>query len=189
MPLNRQEGMAPAANPAAVNAQPNVPEASTVEIPAHAQSSSIPPAAPQTSNETSNNTSEPQQTTQAAPLPPTEPSAGPTDDRGSPLFVPTVPAGTEPTQPEIHSPTPTRTQHPENTSTSPSAEPANAPWTSGSWDFNEQISNEPAQSSNGSATEMTAEQQQPEMEESGAAYAGKGKGKAVEVEDASDQES
>jgi E3 ubiquitin-protein ligase synoviolin len=188
MPLNRQEGTAPAAISTAVNAQPNVPEASTVGIPAHAQSSSIPPAAPQTSNGATHNTSEPQQTTQAAPLPPTEPSAGPTDDRGSPLFVPTVPADTEPTQPEIHSPTPTRTQHPDPAPTSPSAEPANTPWTSGSWGFNEQIPNEPAQHSNGSATETTAEQQQPETQESGAAYAGKGKGKAVEVEDASDQE-
>jgi E3 ubiquitin-protein ligase synoviolin len=183
MPLNRQEGTAPATVPTAVNAQPNVQEASTVGIPAHAQSSSIPPAAPQTSNGATHNTSEPQQTTQAAP--PTEPSAGPTDERGSPLFVPTVPTDTEPTQPEIHSPTPTRTQHPENTSTSPSAEPANTPWTSGSWGFNEQI---PARPSNGSAAETTAEQQLPETEESGAAYAGKGKGKAVEVEDASDQD-
>jgi hypothetical protein len=42
MPLNRQEGTAPAAIPTAVNAQPNAPEASTVETPAHAQSSIIP---------------------------------------------------------------------------------------------------------------------------------------------------
>jgi E3 ubiquitin-protein ligase synoviolin len=108
MPLNRQEGTAPAAIPTAVNAQPNAPEASTVETPAHAQSSIIPPTA-----------------SEATSLPPTEPSAGPTDERGSPLFVPTVPADSQPTQPEIQSPTPTRTQNPDNTSASPSAEPTN----------------------------------------------------------------
>jgi E3 ubiquitin-protein ligase synoviolin len=165
MPLNRQEGTAPAAIPTAVNAQPNAPEASTVETPAHAQSSIIPPIA-----------------SEATSLPPTEPSAGPTDERGSPLFVPTVPADSQPTQPEIQSPTPTRTQNPDNTSASPSAEPTNTPWTSGSWGFNEQIPTEPAQSNTGSATETNVE------EDSSDTYAGKGKGKAVEVEDASDPE-
>jgi E3 ubiquitin-protein ligase synoviolin len=170
MPLNRQEGTAPASIPTAVNAQPNAPDASTVETPAHAQSSNVPPTAPE-----------------ATALPSTELSAGPTDERGSPLFVPTLPAANQPTQPEIQSPTPTRTQNPENTT--PSAEPTNTPWTSGSWGFNEQIPAEPAQPNNGSATETTAQQQpQPEKEESGEAYAGKGKGKAVEVEDASDQD-
>lgn len=191
MPLNRQEGTAPAAVSTAANPQPNAAEASNVAMPApqRAQNNEVQRTASEGLNGESNGTSEPQHTAQASPLPPTDLSTGPTDETGSPLFVPTTPAANPPSQPEIQAPTPTRTTQPDNTSTSPSAAPANAPWTSGSWGFDDQTPSEPPQAANGSAAEANAEQQsQSETADSSEAYAGKGKGKAVEVEDASDQE-
>jgi E3 ubiquitin-protein ligase synoviolin len=174
MPLQRQEGTATPSMPTATSSQNTASEPSIVATPARPDVEQRP-----------NGTPEPQQITQAPPPPPAGSTAGPTDERGSPLFVPTAPVHTTPAvpaQPEIQSPTPTRTQHPDTTATSPSAAPANAPWNSGSWSFGDQPSSEPAQPT----TETDAEEQsQPEKSEG---YAGKGKGKAVEVEDASDQD-
>ncbi|KAM0710026.1 hypothetical protein Q7P35_002388 [Cladosporium inversicolor] len=174
MPLQRQEGAATTSVPTATSSQPTAPEPSTSATPARPDVEQRP-----------NGTLELQQTTQADPNVPAESTAGPTDERGSPLFVPTAPARTTPVapaQPEIQSPTPTRTQHPDTTGTIPSAVPANAPWNSGSWGFGDQSASEPAQP----AVETDAEEQtQPETAEG---YAGKGKGKAVEVEDAPDQD-
>jgi E3 ubiquitin-protein ligase synoviolin len=175
MPLQRQEGTAPTSTQTAPTSQTTAPEPSTSATPARLDVEQRP-----------NGTPEPQQTAQAPPTAPAESAAGPTDERGSPLFVPTAPAQTTPaapTQPEIQSPTPTRTQHQDTTVTSPSAAPANAPWNSGSWGFGDQpASSEPAQPT---AESNGEEQSQPENAEG---YAGKGKGKAVEVEDAPDQD-
>jgi E3 ubiquitin-protein ligase synoviolin len=173
MPLQRQEGTATTPVPTATTSQPSAPEPSSSAVPA-----------PSSVEQRSNDTSEPQQTTQASSLP-ADATTGPTDDRGSPLFVPTAPAEpapVEPAQPEIQSPTPTRTQQPDTTATSQSAAPANTPWNSGSWGFSDRTTGDQARPT----TEADAEQQpQPETEEG---YSGKGKGKAVEVEDASDQD-
>lgn len=185
MPLQRQEAMATSSIPTATTSQPSAPEPSTAATPAS-----------QNVQQRSTEVPEPQQTAQASPLPPVDPTTGPTDERGSPLFVPTAPvesAPVAPAQPEIQSPTPTRTQQPDITTTSPPAAPANAPWNSGSWGFGEQTTTEPPQPT----TEATAEQQSQsqsearegsEAQDNAEAYAGKGKGKAVEVEDASDQD-
>jgi E3 ubiquitin-protein ligase synoviolin len=175
MPLQRQEGTVTTSIPTATSSQPAAPEPSTSATPARPDVEQRP-----------NGTPEPQQATQAPATAPAESVSGPTDERGSPLFVPTAPAQitpAAPAQPEIQSPTPTRTQHPDTTATSQSAAPANAPWNSGSWSFGDQpASSEPAQPT---AEANGEERPQPENAEG---YAGKGKGKAVEVEDASDPE-
>jgi E3 ubiquitin-protein ligase synoviolin len=191
MPLNRQEGTAPASGSTSANLQPNTPETSNVQMPVlqHAQNGEIRRTASERLDGESTEPPAPQQTTQAAL---TEPSTGPTDDRGSPLFVPTAPIQTSPApaQPEIQSPTPTRTQRPEQNSTSPSTESTNAPWTSGSWDFNDQLTEEssPRGKSSSAAEANTEQLSESATTNDGEAYAGKGKARAVEVEDASDQD-
>jgi E3 ubiquitin-protein ligase synoviolin len=175
MPLQRQEGTAPTSTQPAATSQTTAPEPNT----------SATPARPDVEQRL-NGTSEPQQTTQAPLTASAESTTGPTDERGSPLFVPTAPAPITPAasaQPEIQSPTPTRTQHPDTTATSPSAAPANAPWNSGSWSFGDQT----ASSESAQPTAVASGEERPQAENA-EGYAGKGKGKAVEVEDASDQD-
>lgn len=177
MPLQRQEGTTTTSIPTATTSQPTAPEPSTSATPARPDAEQRP-----------NGILEPQQATQAPATAPAESTTGPTDERGSPLFVPTALAQTTPAvpaQPEIQSPTPTRTQHPDTTATSPSAAPANAPWNSGSWGFGDQAASEPAHPTTEAQAEAEEQQTQPETAEG---YAGKGKGKAVEVEDAPDQD-
>lgn len=134
--------------------------------------------------------SQPQPTAETSSALPANSTAGPTDERGSPLFVPTAPAEQPPSQPDIQSPTPTRTQRPDNiASTSPSTTPASVPWTTDSWGFGAEPTNEASQPARTSDPETSTEQQsQAEESESNEVYAGKGKGRAVEVEDAPDQD-
>lgn len=180
MPLQRQEAMRTTPMPSTANQQTNVPAHSNVEMPApqNAQASETQRTA------SLNETSEQQQNTHASQPPPTDTATGPTDERGSPLFVPTAPAAdqppSQPAQPEIQSPTPTRTQQPDNVaSTNPSAAPAHVPWNTDSWGFG----NDTAQPAAGPAN--TEQQPQAESPEE---HVSKGKGRAVEVEDAPDQD-
>merc|ERR1712070_807737 len=182
------------------------------QVPQQQQSSQQPPIQTTTNGPTAGPTA--QQPTSAPPreLQQQTQASGPTDDRGSPLFVPAqqaqthaVPA-TEPTlstNPQVTATPQPQTQPPAQPSTStvaaqpsqapveqtpPSAEPekeqtAPAPWASNSdngWSFIDQ----PAESSsvNESSTNPTA------GETTDQSQSGKGKGRAVEVEDVPDEE-
>ncbi|KXS99717.1 hypothetical protein AC579_7159 [Pseudocercospora musae] len=132
-----------------------------------------------------------------APAPPGEQAGtgphGPTDDRGSPLFVPaqpsdTIPAGAEAARTDrtrqagrTLADQPLPSEQPESSHTT-----APASWGGDSWSFVDQPeqSNETTAPSNGhppgNAEERTGQN---------GSYSGKGKGRAVEVEDVPDPES
>lgn len=194
MPLHRQEGATAPSIPTAASSQGAVSETD-------AQVSAVPETTTMsTSNDpqgvatgATDQISVPptqQQTTQA-PAPPTvnpttvNPTTGPTDERGSPLFVPTEPAESIPTTSTQQNIQAQAAPQPEQ-QTSASNAPSAAPWNSGSWNFGEQASSEPAKTTNVPDTESTTEQ--PDAQLSSDVYQDKGKGKAVEVEDAPDQD-
>ncbi|KXT03778.1 hypothetical protein AC578_776 [Pseudocercospora eumusae] len=118
---------------------------------------------------------------------------GPTDDRGSPLFVPahpsdTIPAGAEAFRTDrTHQAARTLADQPPSSEQPASSHPtAPASWGGDSWSFVDQ----PEQ-----GTEATAPSNGPPSENAeehtgqNGSYSGKGKGRAVEVEDVPDPES
>lgn len=113
---------------------------------------------------------------------PSQPAVGPTDERGSPLFIPAAPA--EPARAPSPLPAPAQPQPSESKTENPAPQ---APWGANSWDFDGPTSNETAETANASASTETKLKQQDD-DESRDSYAGKGKGRAVEVEDAPDQD-
>lgn len=197
MPLQRQNG-------ATTTAAPQVATSSAVPQPTATQESVYAPAAQSTSDlATSSNlpAATVQQTPNSTGQDTNQPTM-PTDERGSPLFVPAVPSENIPapsSPPSTTQPTPLPPReeaHPHSESATaplPANAPAQTPWVTNGWSFSDQAANEQPVAS--SATEQAS---QPEngsgvaAEESNGAtaapYAGKGKGRAVEVEDASDQD-
>lgn len=203
MPLQRQSAATSA--PA-----PQVATSSAAPQPTTTQESVYAPAAQNVQSTNSQNTSDlanssnlPAATVQHAPNSigqDTSQSIVPTDERGSPLFVPAVPSenipapSSPPSTIQQSSLPPQEKAHPHAESTTapppPADAPAQTPWGTNGWSFSDQAANEqPAVSA---TTEQPESGSGAAAEKSNAAtaapYAGKGKGRAVEVEDASDQD-
>lgn len=114
---------------------------------------------------------------------------GPTDESGSPLFVPTVPSGTTtaaaPTQQEPPAPVAPAPLAESNQETHSSGE-SKTPWQSEGWSFVDPPNGDTPNGAAGEGSSQTAQQpangQPPEAE----AEQGKGKGKAVAVEEVPD---
>lgn len=206
MPLHRQEGAAASTVPASATAagsRQNVPETGGEQsAPPQGQSSDAESTTPM-ATEQSRGPRAPEQTTQdPAPLAANS-TTGPTDDRGSPLFVPTAlvaealasSLASETPAPSQPQPQP-EPQQPDSGTPVSQPTPAPVPWSSGSWGFDNPATGETVEAAETptSSSETTTEQK-PEAEAEAEAqhsrneaYAGKGKGRAVEVEDASDQD-
>ncbi len=139
------------------------------------------------------------------PQPAAPSSNGPTDDHGSPLFLPTVqPATAEPSAPANRQATSTDDATPHSEPATSSAENQtppqqqsdhSTPWNSEGWSFVDQPNHQPPTngeaapsssaangSANGAPPAPTPEQQQQSQ-----SYEGKGKARAAEVEDAPDE--
>jgi E3 ubiquitin-protein ligase synoviolin len=206
MPLHRQEGARSVTAPASastVDSRQNVPETGSEQsVPSQGQSSETQSTTPM-ATEQSREPRAPEHTTQAtAPLAANS-TTGPTDERGSPLFVPTAPVADVPASslssetqaPSQPQPQPEQ-QQPDSEPTVSQPTPAPIPWSSGSWGFDHPATEDTAKAveTTASSSEPTTEQK-PEAEAeaeaqdpNNEAYAGKGKGRAVEVEDAPDQD-
>jgi E3 ubiquitin-protein ligase synoviolin len=207
MPLHRQEGARSVTAPASastVDSRHNVPETGGEQpAPPQVQSSETQSTTPM-ATEQSRASRAPEQT--SVPLAANS-TTGPTDERGSPLFVPAAPAApvadvpASSLAPETQAPSQPQPQpEQERTDSEPTVShptPAPIPWSSGSWGFDNPAPEETAKAAETTvSSETTTEQQQPEAEAEAeaqnsnneAAYAGKGKGRAVEVEDAPDQD-
>lgn len=191
MPLHRQEGAAASTvplGPPAVGLRHNAPQQSGEQS-----------AAPQgQSSDGLGATAEATQQSSASPAPlAVDSTTGPTDERGSPLFVATAPVAGAPVsslQSENQTPSqPQPQQQPTDIDATVSQPtPERAPWSSSSWGFEDQATEDSAKATE-TSTSATNPGQEPEAEVQGSdeeAYAGKGKGKgrAVEVEDAPDQD-
>lgn len=114
---------------------------------------------------------------------------GPTDDRGSPLFIPasTATAASESTSSAPPAVLSAAQEHPSQ----PTTDPTNHPWHTGGWSFGDQHSEQPsatAADAAGGSVEQTAASGSQDGHFGEASHEGKGKGRAVEVEDASDAE-
>jgi E3 ubiquitin-protein ligase synoviolin len=189
MPLHRQEGATtstvPVATPA-TGSRHNAPE------PSGEQSTALQGQSSDALGTTAEVTQ--QSSTSPAPLA-VDSTTGPTDERGSPLFVATAPVAGAPAsslQSENQAPTQPQPQpqHTNSDATVSQPTPERVPWSSSSWGFDDQTTEDSAKATETSAS-ATSPEQQPEAEAQGSneeAYAGKGKGRAVEVEDAPDQD-
>ncbi|KAK4497233.1 hypothetical protein PRZ48_011683 [Zasmidium cellare] len=105
-------------------------------------------------------------------------SAGPTDDHGSPLFVPTTTSTTSEPQQAAAPSEPAPRPNESASAAEPSQTESKTPWASeSSWGFDP-----PAESSQQSQEESASHTS------ANGSYSGKGKAKAVEVEDAPDPE-
>jgi E3 ubiquitin-protein ligase synoviolin len=203
MPLHRQEGAAATSTvptaALATTSQRNVPDISGGQsAPPHGQSSEAQIITAE-ATEQERAPRGPEQTTQASAA---DSAAGPTDERGSPLFVPTAPVADAPAASSLssetlapsHAPSPqSEPQQPNNEAPVSQPTPAPVPWSSGSWGFDNPAT---AETTTEAATDATSSEPsrepQPDAEaqdsNSNEVYAGKGKGRAVEVEDAPDQD-
>jgi E3 ubiquitin-protein ligase synoviolin len=203
MPLHRQEGAAATSTvptaALATTSQRNVPDISGGQsAPPHGQSSEAQIITAE-ATEQERAPRGPEQTTQASAA---DSAAGPTDERGSPLFVPTAPVADAPAASSLssetlapsHAPSPqSEPQQPNNEAPVSQPTPAPVSWSSGSWGFDNPAT---AETTTEAATDATSSEPsrepQPDAEaqdsNSNEVYAGKGKGRAVEVEDAPDQD-
>ena len=180
MPLQRAEGMGvPQINIQPVDMQTNQAEGPPAV--ASAVNGTIGPSAPP---------SDPVQSS-AAPQQDASPAAGPTDERGSPLFVPVAPATnddaavTTTSQPSTAQPAPPADAADSSQQSYTETEHKPPSGSEGGWSFGDQpnghvTSDEQASSAQGQNGAL------PESEHEQQSYSGKGKGKAVEVEDAPD---
>jgi E3 ubiquitin-protein ligase synoviolin len=196
MPLQRQEGAATSTVPASATAagsRHTMPETSGEQsTPSQGQSSDAQSTAAE-ATEQSRASRAPEQTTQASAPLTADSTAGPTDEGGSPLFVPTAPAADVPASSlpsESQAPSQSQPQQSKSDATVSQPTPAPVPWSSGSWGFNNPATEEAAKTTETSGSETNAEQQSgaEAQDSNNEAYAGKGKGRAVEVEDAPDQD-
>ncbi|KAM0717033.1 hypothetical protein Q7P37_006885 [Cladosporium fusiforme] len=193
MPLQRQDATmttpAPHVTTSSAAPQPIVPQEG-VQIPAMQNGESNNVRSASENIDQNNVPATMEQNTQSS-MQDRTPATMPTDERGSPLFVPAapsvnIPGSSLPTAPQVPS-SPEQRDIPSE-STAPPPAPAQIPWGSNGWGFDDQLSAEPAENAQPSQQEETKTAAQPEAEESSATYAGKGKGRAVEVEDAPDQD-
>ena len=200
MPLHRQEGATASTGPATASAagsRPSMPETSGEQsAPPQGQSSDIQNSTAEAA-EHSRAPHAPEQTTQASAPLAANSTTGPTDERGSPLFVPTapvadVPASSLSSETQATSQPQPEQQQPDSETTVSQPTPAPVPWSSGSWGFDNPATEEasrPTETTSSSETNTAQQQSEAEAQDSNnEAYAGKGKGRAVEVEDAPDQD-
>jgi E3 ubiquitin-protein ligase synoviolin len=202
MPLHRQDGATASTAPASTSAagsRRDVPETSGEQsAPAQSQSSESQITTAETA-EQGRAPHPPAQTTQASAPLAADSTTGPTDETGSPLFVPTAPVADAPTSPlPTQNQAPSQAQQqveqtqPESEATLSQPTPAPVPWSSGSWGFdNNPATEEAPKATQATTSSETNTEPQPETEapdSTNEAYAGKGKGRAVEVEDAPDQD-
>ena len=208
MPLHRQEGATASTVPTATpttGLRHHVPETTGEQsAPEQAQSRDT-LGTTAVATEQSRASLAPDQNTQTtAPLATTS-TTGPTDERGSPLFVPAAPVadapvsslfsdGQAPSQPQ---PQPQQQEPRSSDATVTQPTPAQVPWSSGSWGFdNDQATTgETTKATETTSSETNDIEQQPGAEAEAEVrdstnenYEGKGKGRAVEVEDAPDQD-
>jgi len=216
MPLHRQEGAMATTAPTitrAASPRHNMPET-------RGEQSALPQGhssdALGTRTEPTEHGGEPRAPQASAPLAADSTTTGPTDERGSPLFLPTASVADAPASSllaESQAPSqqqPQQQDQPTSETTAPQPTPAQVPWSSGSWDFNNNENNnnnnqattpstkapvETARSATNTEQQQQQQQQSEEAEKAQqdsnnneAAYEGKGKGRAVEVEDAPDQD-
>jgi E3 ubiquitin-protein ligase synoviolin len=205
MPLHRQEGVAATSTaPTATASRRNVPDISGGQSAPPQDQSSEAQSVTAEATEQDGAPRAPEQTPQASAA--DSSTTGPTDERGSPLFVPTAPVADPSAASSLSSETPAPSQaqpQPEpqqSTNEAPVSQPTPAPvpWSSGSWGFDNPATEETKTTQLTEPTSAAAEtnsepQPQPEAEAQDSntnegVYAGKGKGRAVEVEDASDQD-
>jgi E3 ubiquitin-protein ligase synoviolin len=125
-------------------------------------------------------------------IPPSNGAAGPTDDNGSPLFVPTQPAVSGENSQSADSSSRLTVPSTDEKVAAQAQDERKAPWTSEGWSF--------VDPPNGHGQESEEQDQQttpvvppsangapPETPQPQQSYEGKGKGRAVEVEDAPDE--
>lgn len=132
---------------------------------------------------------------QQQPQPPQQvaQSAGPVDDTGSPLFVPTAPRTSDTTSTEATTASSDQTQFqpapqmmtPQTPAASSSStqDPTQTPWSGSNWGFDQQPSQ--ASTAEPSSTPDSQVAEQPSGQEG---YSGKGKARAVEMEEVPDPE-
>jgi E3 ubiquitin-protein ligase synoviolin len=136
-------------------------------------------------------------TTSQAHAAPSENATGPTDDSGSPLFVPTNSQSAQASNPStnVETPPPSQLPPPSNAPPPQPNEQQETPWGSNSWSFVEPPNGAPVTNGDHAASVSTststggANGAAPEESQEGQSYEGKGKAKAAQVEDAPDDDS
>lgn len=192
MPLQRHDGGMSSSGPqmaASVPDQPTIVPEGVSQVPADPDNQSTQREAPALQNaQRSSGPEAMDKSAQGAALPATPQPNGPTDERGSPLFVPAVPAErtTASSQPPADA-TIAPAQQPNNEGLDTAAAPAQAPWSGESWGFGDTRSNKNAETATASHP-APANGQEAAGEDSNGTYEGKGKGRAVQLEDAPDQD-
>lgn len=194
MPLQRQDNTtttsAPHVTTSSATPQAIVPQEG-VQVPATQNGDSSNVHSNSANIGQSNTPATTMQNSQSTMLQNTASATMPTDERGSPLFVPAAPSvnlpvSSPPPAPQVPF-SPEQSDVPSESTVPPSA-PSQTPWGSNGWGFDDQLSAEPAENAQPSQQQETKTEAHPDAEESSATYAGKGKGRAVEVEDAPDQD-